>query len=239
MKTFLFDLDGTLLPMNQDNFIKVYFGELVKRFSTLGFDGKALVQAVWKATESMIKNDGSTTNEERFWSSFASILGPDILEHKNEFEDFYRNEFAAASSQTWKNDLADKSIKLLKSKGYRVIAATNPIFPQIATYTRMNWAGLDINDFELITTYDNSTFCKPSLNYYKEIMNKVSCIPTDCIMVGNDVREDMCASELGMKTFLIKDCMINMDNRPIESDYQGSFEDFYNYIKELDPATIE
>ena len=31
IKAILFDLDGTLLPMNQDEFTKAYFGALAKK----------------------------------------------------------------------------------------------------------------------------------------------------------------------------------------------------------------
>jgi len=40
--------------------------------------------------------------------------------------------------------------------------ATNPLFPQEATYSRIRWAGLSPSDFEHCTTYENASFC--SLN---------------------------------------------------------------------------
>ena len=48
-KNYLFDLDGTLLPMDMDKFIKLYFGSLCKRFvPILKVEPDTLINAVWK-----------------------------------------------------------------------------------------------------------------------------------------------------------------------------------------------
>ena len=56
--TVLFDLDGTLLPMNQDTFIKAYFGGLAKKMSPHGYEPEKLISAIWSGTKAMIKNTG-------------------------------------------------------------------------------------------------------------------------------------------------------------------------------------
>lgn len=61
------DLDGTLLPINQQEFIEAYFGELVAKLVPFGFPPEAVTQAVWAGTKAMVKNDGSVYNRERFW----------------------------------------------------------------------------------------------------------------------------------------------------------------------------
>ena len=38
IKTVLFDLDGTLLPMDQDNFVKAYFKNLAIKLAPHGYD---------------------------------------------------------------------------------------------------------------------------------------------------------------------------------------------------------
>ena len=62
---------------------------------------------------------------------------------------------------------------------------------------------LEPEDFEIFTTYENYHFCKPNLNYYKEVVEKLGVKPEECLMVGNDVGEDMVTEELGMKVFLM------------------------------------
>ena len=67
IKMVLFDLDGTLLPMDQDVFIKAYFGGIAKRMARYGYEPEKLISSIWAGTVDMIKNDGSKTNEVAFW----------------------------------------------------------------------------------------------------------------------------------------------------------------------------
>lgn len=234
MNTFIFDLDGTLLPMaNQELFLEEYFKALAKKMLPHGLDPQKLMKAVWVGTKAMIDNDGSMTNEQRFWDVFSGLMGDEVRELEPVFDNFYRNEFIAAKSATSYNPLAKECVKLLKKKGYMVALATNPLFPQIATYTRMEWAGLDPKDFEIITTYEKFSYCKPSLEYYKEILKAIDRAPEECIMVGNDVKEDMCVAKIGMDTFLLKDCLICTEEDDLDNYRQGNFEDLIELINNL------
>ena len=71
----LFDLDGTLLPMDQDVFTRAYFKLLAQRFAPEGYPPEEMIQAVWAGTAAMVKNDGSRTNEAAFWSRFEGVFG--------------------------------------------------------------------------------------------------------------------------------------------------------------------
>ena len=75
IKHVLFDLDGTLLPMDQNEFVKYYMPLLAKRFVKYGMEPKALIGTIWKGVEAMVLNDGSTTNEDAFWKCFEEISG--------------------------------------------------------------------------------------------------------------------------------------------------------------------
>jgi HAD superfamily hydrolase (TIGR01549 family) len=218
---------------DQDLFLNTYFKALAMKVAPYGINPKELVNAVWGGTKAMITNDGAKTNEERFWEAFCAILGEDVRKLEPVFEDFYLNEFSAAKSTTSVNPLAKECIKLLREKGYRLVLATNPVFPQIATLTRIKWAGLDAEDFELITTYENSYYCKPNLDYYRAILKLIGKEPKECIMVGNDVKDDMGVLQLGMDTFLLKDCLINTENADIAHLKQGDFNDLLAFIQKL------
>ena len=71
IKTVLFDLDGTLLPMDQDRFVKTYFQLLAVKLAPHGYDPKQLVDAVWAGTAAMVKNNGHQSNEAAFWEKFT------------------------------------------------------------------------------------------------------------------------------------------------------------------------
>ena len=87
--TVLFDLDGTLLPMDQDLFIKTYFSRLAAKMAPRGYDPKALIDAIWTGTAAMIKNDGKCTNEQAFWNTFSAILGEGVRAEEPFLREFY------------------------------------------------------------------------------------------------------------------------------------------------------
>lgn len=234
MDTILFDLDGTLLPLDMDTFMEAYFRELSLKCAPLGYEPRLLVQAVLVGLEAMQSNDGTLSNEERFFDAASALLGDSVRRHKPIFREFYLNEFQRVKDAACRpTPLAAKTIETLKGKGYDLVLATNAIFPREATFARVQWAGLNPHDFSLITTYEDFTYAKPNLGYYREILARIGKRPQDCLMVGNDVAEDMCAGELGMETFLITDCLINKDGVDITQFTHGTFADFYQFVLDL------
>ncbi|MBQ9796891.1 MAG: HAD family hydrolase [Clostridia bacterium] len=231
--TVLFDLDGTLLPMDQDVFVKAYFGGIAKRLAPHGYDPQKLIGAIWGGTMEMIKNDGKKTNEERFWDSFVGVFGERARNDLPLFDAFYREDFDKVQAVCGHTPKARALIDRLKEKGLRLALATNPVFPSMATESRMRWAGLSTADFALYTTYENSRFCKPNPAYYKDILNALGVCPEECLMVGNDVSDDMVARELGMQVFLLTDCLINKDSVDISVYPNGNFDDLLALAEEL------
>lgn len=232
--TVLFDLDGTLLPMDQDLFVKAYFKGLAGKLAPHGYDPQALIDSIWKGTAVMVRNDGSCTNEEAFWNYFASVFGEEARKDEPKFREFYETEFQNVRHVCGYRPEAREVIDLVKEKGLRLILATNPIFPAIATESRMRWAGLTPEDFEFYTTYENSTCCKPNPAYYTEILHKLGLKPDECVMVGNDAIEDTAALKAGIRqVFLLTDCLLNKDGRDITAYPQGGFAELKSFIESL------
>ena len=233
IRYILFDLDGTLLPMDQDLFVKAYFRRLAARLAPLGYEPDKLIKAIWTGTGAMIKNDGSRTNEETFWACFCGIFGENARKDEPEFDAFYRTDFQQVQNICGFEPKAAQVIHALKTMGYSLALATNPIFPAVATESRMRWAGLDREDFVLYTTYENSRRCKPNPDYYRDILAQLNAKPEECLMVGNDVTEDMVAETLGMKVFLLTDCLINKQDKDISIYPRGDFDALMNYIQTM------
>ncbi len=229
-KMILFDLDGTLLPMDQEMFVKAYFAGIAKKAAPYGYHHEEIVKTIWTGTAAMVKNNGDDTNENVFWKVFADRYGEDALKDQAVFDEFYLNEFEVVRNSCGFNPKSRECINLLKDMGYRIALATNPIFPAVATQARIRWAGLTTDDFELYTTYENSRHCKPNPEYYLDILKDLQVSPEDCLMVGNDVEEDMVAGELGMKVFLLTDCLINKHNKDITKYPHGTFDDLIAFI---------
>ena len=233
MRTVLFDLDGTLLPMDMQAFMKAYLGELAAKAAASGYHPQELVAAVMEGLEAMLNNDGAMTNEERFWQLFLYRCGGEREVHFRVFEDFYSNEFTKLKEVVQPTPLARQAVQVLKAKGYQLVLATNPVFPSIATLTRVGWAGLDPRDFALITTFENSRFSKPNLSYFQDILTAVGAEPQECLMIGNDVAEDLPAAELGMEVFLVTDNLINTRGADFSHFPQGTREDLVAYLTTL------
>ena len=233
IKAILFDLDGTLLPMDQEIFLKAYLGGLAKKMAPHGYDPKELVAAVWAGTMAMIQNTGDQSNERVFWASFTSRWGEKALEDLPLFDSFYQNEFDDVRQVCGYTPQSCEILNQIKEMGLRTALATNPIFPAAATQKRICWAGLNPEDFELYTTYENSRYCKPNLKYYLDIADKLGVRPEECLMVGNDVSDDMPARELGMKVFLLTDCLINTKSTDISQFPHGNFHDLFTFLKNL------
>lgn len=231
IKTVLFDLDGTLLPMDQDVFVRKYFGMIAEKLAPHGYDPKKLIDAIWMGTYAMIKNNGEKSNEEAFWEDFVSRFGERAKNDIPLFDEFYEQRFDEVSAVCGCNPEAAATVSWIKSRGLRVALATNPIFPAIATRKRIAWAGLTPEDFEFYTTYENSRFCKPNIDYYREVLAQLGSDPEECLMVGNDVGDDMIVEELGMKVFLLTDCLINKDNVDISKYPNGSFPELREFIE--------
>ena len=118
----------------------------------------------------------------------------------------------------------------IKSMGLRTALATNPVFPREATFSRVRWAGLEPEEFELVTTYENSRFCKPDPRYYDEICKKLRMDPEETLMVGNDTSDDTGGEAIGMRTFLLTHSLIDRTGGKITQPL-GDFDELLTYIR--------
>ena len=214
LSTVFFDLDGTLLPMDQDAFTKDYFKRLAGKLAPLGYEPERLVKSVWAGTAAMVKNNGERTNEEAFWQYFLGLYGEACRKDKPVFDEFYEKEFQGAKASCGFNPQAAQTVS-----------------PAVATESRIRWAGLRPEDFVLYTTYENSRFCKPNPAYYQALLDQLGLAAEECLMVGNDAEEDTAAQETGMPVFLLTDCLINRKGRDLSPYPQGGFSQLLEFVK--------
>ena len=232
INTILFDLDGTVLPMDLNGFMQLYFREMGKMFQDM-IDGRLLAKHIMESTAHMVKNLEDRTNEDVFMTRFSELIDGDIDVYKKRFDEFYDTLFLNVRQTTHQNDSMIKAIKLLKDKGYNIVLATNPLFPMKANHHRIEWAGLVPNDFSYISSFEGNKYCKPNLEYYQEVLSAINRLPNECMMVGNDVLEDMVAAKLGIKTYLIEDHMLNTHDVEIKADHRGMYDDFYIFVQTM------
>ena len=233
MKTVLFDLDGTLLPMDQEIFTKAYFKALAAAMLPYGYEPRTLVKAVWNGMAAMTSSHPGRTNEEMFWESFERYFGQKAREDKPRFDEFYRTGFHTAKAVCSMNPLAKETVELIRRLGMKTAVATLPVFPADAITARIEWSGVPLSSFEFYTSYETCTACKPDPDYYREILTKQGGKAGDYLMVGNNVDEDMIAESVGMKVFLLTDCLINEHDRDISVYPRGGFRELQEYLKAM------
>ncbi|MDD3966957.1 MAG: HAD family hydrolase [Candidatus Neomarinimicrobiota bacterium] len=235
INTILFDLDGTVLPMDLDAFMQRYFHEMGKMFHDM-IDGRLLAKYVMESTSYMVSNLEDRLNEDKFMARFSQLIGADITVYRKRFDAFYDTLFLNVRETTQQNDSMIKAIRLIKNKGYNAVLATNPLFPMKANHHRIRWAGLSPEDFSYISSFESNRYCKPNPEYYREVLSAIDRTADECMMVGNDALEDLAAAKLGIKTYLIENHLLNPHHAGINADHRGSYEDFYAFVRALPEA---
>lgn len=231
-KAILFDMDGTLLPMDTDKFVYAYFSELTRVMLPFGFQKEELKKKLFGGVDAMIRNNGQQSNMEVFWEILKAGHEDLNLEAVMETTDeFYKTDFHKVKDFcSGDNPFARDTISLAKEKFPMVILATNPLFPISAQRSRLSWVGLTPEDFTLVTSYEYSHFCKPNPDYYLEILKKYDLKPEECLMIGNDELEDMhVASSLGMDCFLVTDWMIAREGYTWNGQ-RGNFQELLAFL---------
>lgn len=204
IKAVFFDLDGTLLPFDESEFIKVYFGLLYNYLKDYGYDQARLYETLFGGTMLMYKNNGTRTNEEVFWDNFKSIFGEDKMRDRSLFDRFYETDFHDIKKIMKNEPFSPKIIEFCKKNQLICVLSTNPIFPKIATEVRMGATGLKPTDFDFITTMENWGYCKPNPMYFAKLLEKFNLKAEEVILFGNNEVEDaVCAETVGIKTYLI------------------------------------
>lgn len=232
-KAILFDMDGTLLPMDYQTFFKGYFKAIIGALAPMGDDPKMIYDGFMRGIRAMDVNDGTKNNKDVFWNVFKEYIKGDVNEYMQTADAFYYDGFECLKSCIGENPLAARAVELARAKGRKVVLATNPVFPRHAQIVRANWVGLDEKDFDLITDYESDSHTKPQKEYYLSICERIGVRPEECLMIGNDESDDMMgASAAGMYCYLVTDCLLTCDSYKWEGE-RGSFEQLIEKLESL------
>lgn len=225
--TLLLDLDDTLLENKDEIFIPTYFAEMSQHLSEIIPKERLLGQLI-AGTTAMLENQNPARHLKEV---FDSVFYPGIMISEEDLlpmtDAFYETEFPKLQSLTNKIDGSKEIIEYAFSKGIEVVIATNPLYPRTAVEQRLEWAGVPVDQYaySLVTSYENSHFAKPHLEYYAEILAKLGRNPHDAVMIGNDKSDDIePAQALGMTPFYISE-------ENMTSDAGGNLKDAIDWLK--------
>ena len=171
-------------------------------------------------------------------SEFYSRLGITKAGLTNEIDDFYDHVFPALEFVTKRREGASELVETAFAKGYRVVIATDPLFPRKAIYHRIRWAGLDPERFELISSFESFHFTKSHPAYYAEILGRLGWPDGPVLMVGNDAERDLApAQKLGLAVYQVDGA--SASDPVSKAARRGNLIDLRSWLDTTDLASLE
>lgn len=240
-RAIFFDLDGTLLPMELEEFLSTYFKSIASFVAAHEVDPQAFSAGLKAGIGAMAAHDDGRTNHEAYWEAFFQKVDRTAADWDALLGEFYDVDFGKIGEGVQPNPAAARAVEALAQKGYPLVLATMPMFPRRAVEWRLSWAGIDASRFGRITSFENSTSVKPKLAYYAENVAACGLAGEDVLMVGNNTVEDLAIRGLGADAFLVTDHLLDPDEGfDLASVKHGTMEEFAAWAEALpacaDPA---
>lgn len=235
--TLLLDLDETLLNTNQDIFFPAYLQALSTNFASF-LDPKLVMRALLSSIEKMNQNQDATRSlKDVFSDEFCPMVGMSREALDTHIDDFYSRVFPSLRGITSQIPEVQPFVDWAVAQGYRLVVATDPLLPRPATRQRVQWAGLDPEQFELISTFEDFHFLKNYPAYYAEVLGRIGWQDGPVLMVGNDMERDiMSARKLGLATFFIE--TESGSTSGSEAGPRGALADLRRYLETTDLASL-
>lgn len=233
-RAVFFDLDGTLLPMEIDEFMRSYFGVLGAYAARFGVAPEAFMAGMKAGIKNMAAHDDGRPNCEAFWEGWFAHVDAGACDWPAELDRFYEGPFGELGAEVVPNPAAARAVDALASKGYPLVLATMPMFPERAVRWRLEWAGVDPDKFARLTNFANSTSVKPKPDYYAENLAAAGLRGADVLMVGNNTVEDLAACGLDVDAFLVTDHLLDpTDGFDLATVKHGTMEEFAAWAEAL------
>ncbi|MBK9782397.1 MAG: DinB family protein [Anaerolineales bacterium] len=235
--TLLLDLDETLLNTNQDIFFPAYLQALSTNFASF-LDPKLVMRALLSSIEKMNQNQDATRSlKDVFSDEFCPMVGMSREALDTHIDDFYSRVFPSLRGITSQIPEVQPFVDWAVAQGYRLVVATDPLLPRPATRQRVQWAGLEPEQFELISTFEDFHFLKNYPAYYAEVLGRIGWQDGPVLMVGNDMERDiMSARKLGLATFFIE--TESGSTSGSEAGPRGALADLRRYLETTDLASL-
>ena len=252
IKALLFDLDGTLLDLDENEFVRAYTQQLAlhmePHFAPERF-GRALMSGVQAMTQNL---DAARSLKTVFGERFYAQLGTSEVEQSAELRRFYSQCFPALRTHSRALPAARTVMQWAQQAGLEVAIATNPLFPHTAVSQRLEWAGVSEAEFpyRLVTSYECAHFAKPTAEYWAEVLAVLGRRPAEVLVIGNDYALDIApALQLGATAYWVAPPAQALPHGGLAPAGQGSLADFLVWVRapgrldaippaKLDPAAL-
>lgn len=229
----LFDLDGTLLQVEMSEFIPAYIGGLAGHFDDL-VDPQRFARTLRAGIHALLADAGGKgSNETQLLGIVETQLGIPATEFRRRFAGYVDDGLGGLQPLVRALPLARNILSRCFERGLKVAIATNPVFPRPVVAARLDWGGIADFPFDLVTSVENSRFCKPQPGYFLEVAEELGLAPQECLMVGNDTSHDLAARQVGIPTFLVDTWLVDRCDGDFVWDYRGSHSDLFRFLGRL------
>ncbi len=232
LQAVLFDLDGTLLPLDFDEFLPRYLGRL--RSWYLAAIGVDVTKPTLACAARIVQNDGRRSNAEVFWTALAAQLACDRVRLEQLYAEFIAHDGRLLADDLVPDRAARPVVEACRRMGLAIALATNPIFPRVMIDERLAWGNLAPDRFDLVTCSDRMRYCKPNVEYYRQVADELGVAPEACLMVGNDVEMDLVpAHRIGMRTCLVQNELVIPGDGQFTPDHVSTLADIPALVRRL------
>ena len=238
----LLDLDDTLLQNNVDDFLPQYLGAFSRQAAAY-LDPTRFVKSLLAGTQAMVDNrQPDCTLKESFEAIFYPLTGVEASSFKILAEQFYAEVFPTLRGLTKPIPQSIQMVKDALERGYRLVIATNPLFPRTAILQRLAWANLpaDQYPYEIITSYETFHFTKPDPAYYAEILARMGWPSEPVVVVGDDLERDIYAGRrLGLPAYWIHQPGKRPANDGDAPSKAGKIEELIPWLEQASPQVLQ
>lgn len=199
-RNLLIDLDGTLVASRKAALPLAF---IFHGCAGLGHDislGKRL--GVLRTVTRAVQGSGEICNFRRSVQSLAGYLRVEPAAAEALYRSTLRHMFPKL--RPWFRPIpeAQRFLKAVRGR-YRLILATNPVWPLEYVEMRMRWGGINPDWFEFIASSETMHHAKPETGYFLELLQHLNLRGSDCLFIGDSARKDFPAHAAGMRVFLL------------------------------------
>ncbi|WP_305044685.1 HAD family hydrolase [Geoalkalibacter sp.] len=233
LRAVFFDLDGTLLQVEMNSFIPAYVQGLSGHFKDLA-PRPRFVDTVIKATFALLHDESDAcTNQQLFQGALERHLGIAPAQFEERLAAYVQNGMQGLKPLVEPLSLSRDILELCFARGWTVVIATNPVFPRALVEARLRWGGLEDFSYHLVTSYENTRFCKPHPGYFRDILDTFALAPEQCLMVGNDTEHDLAAGQVGIATWLVDTWLVDRLGGGYRYDHRGDHQRLFDFLQTI------
>jgi FMN phosphatase YigB (HAD superfamily) len=230
IRAVFFDLDGTLLDVEINGFISAYIEGLAGHFSDV-VQRYTFSSALREAMLALLAGEaGFNSNEKLFFAVLRQRLGIDAELFFDRLENYCADGLVDLRPFIRPLPLARRILDQCRARNLKVVLATNPVFPRSIIDARLVWGGLAEFPFDLVTSIENTRYCKPDPRYFSDLLNRFDLSPKETLMVGNDTEHDLAACTVGMTTFLVDTWLVDRGSG-FEPDHRGGHPELLRFLE--------